>query len=436
MSAVPARLPLSARAGAAVLAFFEGPWLFLLAILALLVAVPLWMAVSQVDQVVRVEGKIIPAGRSQQIQHLEGGIIASISTREGAKVRRGDLLLTIDDTAAGATLSEARIKLNSQRARAVRLEAEARDQSTLVFPPDLARLPVADAERQLFVARRAKLAEDIAVHQGAISQHSSAIEDASQRRSRLLAESETARKRLELEQGMAARGAASKMEVLEAQSREQRLRTEISDAEGAVPKLRASIAEEQARIETARAEASAQAHNDLVSTLEEIDRLRQTITSDADRMKRTEIRAPVDGVVNRITVNTVGGVVKPGEVLIELTPTTQGVLIEARANPRDRGYLHSGLESQIRVSAYDVAELGLLKGSVTEVGADSIVDSKGEPYYQVNVLVQEIPASYAGHPLIPGMTVSADIVTGRRTILAYLLSPIRKFTYAMFRDPR
>ncbi len=415
---------------------FERPQLFLGAMLLLVLALPVWLSTAHVDQVVRVEGRVIPAGRSQQIQHLEGGIVASINTAEGASVRRGDLLLTIDDTTVAATLSEAQIKLNSQRVRAVRLEAEANNQNTLDFPADLANLPVTAAEQSLFQARRAKLNQEIAVHESTIVQHTGEIEEARQRRVRLLAESETATQRLEMQQKMAAQGAASNMDVLEAQSREQRLRTEIGEAESAIPKLEGAIAEERARIATAKAEFGAQAHNDLVAALEEIDGLRQRITGDADRMKRTEIRAPVDGVVNRIAVNTVGGVIKPGENLIELIPTTSGLLIEARARPRDRGYLQIGLDSQIRVSAFDAGEFGLLKGKVTGVGSDSIQDGKNDNYYQVNILVQNVPASYAGHVLVPGMTVTADVVTGRRTILAYLLSPVRKFTYAMFRDPR
>lgn len=414
----------------------ENPRTWLLAIAALLAGLFLWMGCTTIDQVVRVEGKVIPAGRSRQIQHLEGGIVASIDTAEGVPVKRGDLLLTIDNTSVEASLSEVRIKLNSQRVRAARLDAEANGRAALSFPADLAASPVAAAELHLFAARRAKLEQEISVHQSAITQRNADIEEVEQRHGRLVAEKETARQRLEMEQNMAAHGAASRIEVLEAQSRDQRLKTEIGEAEGTVPKLRAAIAEEAARIETARAEFTAQAHNDLVATLEEIDRLRQSMTANADRLRRTEIRAPVDGVVNHISVNTVGGVVKPGETLVELTPTTRAVVVEARASPRDRGYLRVGLEAGVRVSAFDAGELGLLKGRVTEVGSDSQPDTRNDPFYQVNILVDSIPASYGGRDLVPGMVVSADIVTGQRSVLAYLLSPIRKFTYATFRDPR
>ncbi len=402
----------------------------------MIVVLVFWASVARIDQVVRVEGKIIPAGRSQQIQHLEGGIIASINTTEGASVKRGDSLLTIDDTTAGANLSEAEVKINSQRVRIIRLEAETRNKSSLEFPADLASLPVAEAERSLFLSRRSQLDREISIHQNMIRQRQAERDEIEQRRTRLASELATAHQRVSMLAGMESHGAASKLEVLEAQSREQRLRTEISEAEGTLPKLKAGIDEELSRIENAKAEFIAQAHTDMVASLEEAGRLKQIIATATDRMKRTEIRAPIDGVVNRIVVNTRGGVVKPGENLIEITPNTNEILIEARTQPRDRGYLRTGQVSQIRVSAYDVGEFGLLQGNVTEVSADSMLDARNESYYQVNILVKTIPPSYSGLIMVPGMTVTADIVTSKRTVFDYLFSPLRKFTYNMFRDPR
>jgi len=418
------------------IATLESPRFYLYCVLGFLLVLLLWMDIAHIDRVVRIEGKIIPAGRSQQIQHLEGGILSSVNTTEGAHVRRGDILLTVDSTRSEATLTDTQTKLLSQRARAIRLEAEVQGKATLVFPPDLAPLAVAKDELQLFVARRHKLEQEIAVHTSAIAQRSADIEEAGQRKNRLASEIETAHQRVELEKTMAARGATSRMEVLEAQSREQRLNTEIGEATAAIPKLKASINEEQAHIEAIKADFNSQSQSDYLQTTSEIDRLKQSLTMDADRMKRTDVRAPVDGVVNRIAVNTVGGVIKAGENLIELIPQSDEIMIEGKVNPRDRGYLHNGLEANIRVSAFDAGELGILKGQVTEVGADSISDGHTDPYYQVMTRVKVIPDAYLRNNFIPGMTVTVDVVTGKRTILAYLMSPVTKFTYNMFKDPR
>ena len=414
----------------------ESPRFYLSGVLIFLGLLLLWMAFSKIDRVVRIEGKIIPAGRSQQIQHLEGGILSAVNVTEGSHVHRGDVLLSVDSTRTEATLADTRIKLNSQRARVIRLAAEVQHKGTLVFPPDLAPLAVAKDELELFQARRRKLEQEIAVHKSTIDQRNADIEEAQQRRTRLSTELDTAHQRLELQKNMAARGATSRMEVLEAQGREQRLNTEMGEAAAAIPKLNAAISEEQARIETIRADFYSQSQNDFVQATAEVERLKQSLTTDTDRMQRTEVRAPADGVVNRIAVNTVGGVIKPGDNLVELIPQSDEILIEGKVNPRDRGDLHAGLDANIRVSAFDAGELGLLKGQVTEVGADSISDGRTDPYYQVTTRVKHVPSTYLHNNFIPGMTVTVDVVTGKRTVLAYLLAPVTKFTYNMFKDPR
>ncbi len=416
--------------------FLESSRSFICLVALLIVALLVWMSVAEIDRVIRVQGKIIPAGKSQQIQHLEGGILSKISVQEGDLVHKGDLLLTIDNTLAGATLSENKVRLESARVHAARLQAEVDGKDKLDFPDDLASLTIAAAEQRLFEARRASLEQELAVHKSVITQRMAEYAEATSRKERLSSELVTATERTGLVENMARNQAASKLEVLDAKSRQQSLRTQLGDVSSMMPKLQAAIQEAKARIESARSEFKSQAQKELVETLAEIDRLTQVGTAAADRLRRTEIKAPVDGIINAIAVNTVGGVIKPGDRLIEITPFTDSVLVEGRALPRDRGYLKPGLKTEIRVSAYDPAEFGLLEGKVVKVGADSMQDADNQSFYQVNIVVNAIPDKYTGLDLIPGMTVTADVVTGRRTILAYLLSPLRKFSYNMFRDPR
>ncbi|MBC7954125.1 MAG: HlyD family type I secretion periplasmic adaptor subunit [Rhodospirillaceae bacterium] len=414
----------------------EAPRTFLIAILALLALLVLWAWLAVVDQVVRVEGRIVPAGRSQQIQHLEGGIVAAISTSEGAVVHKGDLLLTIDATSAGANLGETEIKLTGQRIRAARLHAESRGLDNLVLPPDLTAPRAADGERQLFLSRRQKLEQELRVFDEQNHQRLAELSEIENRRARLTSELSTARQRSTIMAGLASRNAASRLETLEAQSREQRLASELGDAEGAQPKIRAAIAESRARADEAKARFRSQAQEDLVATQVEIDRLQQTLTAQADRLTRTEVRSPADGVVNRITANTVGGVIKAGDIIVELTPTAGDVQVEARARPSDRGELRPNLEAKVRVSAYDSGALGTLTGRVIEVSADTVPDGKGDPYYRVAIRIDAIPDAYSGKLLAPGMTITGDIVTGRRTVLRHILSPLNKFADNAFRDAR
>lgn len=414
----------------------EEPRTFLLAIMALLALLFLWAALAEVDQVARVDGRVVPAGRAQQIQHLEGGIVAAISTAEGTSVKRGDLLVTIDSTSAGASLSETSVKLNGQRIRAARLEAEARDAAAVDIPRELSANPAVQEELRLFRGHREKLEQELRVFDEQVRHHMAASAEVETRRQRLAGEITTARARSALLGEMSSRGAASRLELLDAQSREQRLSTELGDAESALPKIRASIAEARARADEARARFRAQAQEDLVTTGGEIERLRQILTAQTDRLVRTEVRAPADGVINRLAANTLGGVIRPGDVIVELTPSTMGVLIEAKARPSDRGELRPGLGSRIRVSAYDSGALGTLSGHVQEVSADTVNDSNDEPFFRIGIRVDSLPPAYAGKPLIPGMIVTGDIVTGRRTVLRHLLSPMTKFADNAFRDPR
>lgn len=414
----------------------ENPRHLMRAIGALLLLLLLWAACAEIERVVRVDGRLVPAGKSQQIQHLEGGIVASIDTAEGAVVAKGDRLLTIDNTLADSSVGESQVKLSAERIRAARLKAEAQGDDDFSLPPDLAGSQAASVERQLFVMRKQKSDQEIRVYAEQLQQKAAELNDVVSRKKRLEGELETARQRSAMLSNLVSRNAASQMEVLDAKSREQRLQTEIGDAEGAVPKLRAAIAEMNARVQEARARFRSEAQSELSRSLSEVERLEQILTSQADRLTRTEVRAPVAGVVNRLGVTTVGGVIKPGETIAEITPYTSTLLIEARANPKDRGELRAGLEAHIRVSAHDVASLGVLGGKVVDVGADTIADSKGDSYYRVTLLVDKIPESYGGRLMAPGMTSTGDIVIGKRTVLSYLLSPLNKFAYNAFRDAR
>ncbi|SEH29918.1 membrane fusion protein, adhesin transport system [Magnetospirillum fulvum] len=415
----------------------EAPETYLWLITLLVGVVILWAALASVDRVVRVEGRIIPAGRGQSIQHLEGGIVAAILVQEGAVVRKGEVLIAIDDTTAQTSLAETRGKLDGLRIRAVRLEAEAQGLPTMKGGDILHNnRDLAESEARLFTARRQKLAQETLIFEEQIRQRTAELREIEARQVKLRGELETARERNKLIVGMASRNAASQLEVLDARSREQRLQTELSDAEGSRPKILAAIAESQARSHEAAARYRAEAQSDLSATLVEIERMGNIITGQADRFIRTEVRAPVDGIVNRILSNTVGGVVKPGDTIIEITPSAAEVLVEARARPSDRGDLRVGLPAKVRVSAFDIGELGPLSGHVVEVSADTVPDGKGDPYYRVAILVDHIPQSYFGKKIVPGMTVTADVITGQRTILQYITSPFTRFLFNAFRDAR
>lgn len=434
----PGRLPAGFRAAQAALGPrpLENPRFLLGTVGATLAFLLLWSALAEVERIVRVEGRLVPSGKSQQIQHLEGGIVASIDTSEGAVVAKGERLVTIDNTSADATMSESQGKLASEKMRAARLAAEAEGKDGFQIPPQYAALPAAEVERQLFQTRRNKFEQEQRIYLEQLRQRQAELHESISRRKRLEGELETAKQRSSMLVKLMDKNAASQMEVLDARSREQRLGTEIGDAEASVPKLQAAISELEARVQESRSRFRAEAQTELIKSLGEIERLDQVMTAQSDRLTRTEVKAPVAGVVNRLAVTTVGGVIKPGETIAEITPFTSTLLIEAKANPKDRGELRAGLLAHIRVSAHDAATLGVLGGRVTDVGADTVADAKGEVSYRVTLVVDKLPPSYEGRLMTPGMTVQGDVVIGKRTVLNYLLSPLNKFAYNAFRDAR
>lgn len=423
------------------LADFRGarrPALVVRGVLLTMALIVLWVCLADVDRVVRADARVIPAGRSQLIQHLEGGIVSSISVREGGVVKKGELLLTLSDTRADSMLVERQVKLLGLRARAARLRAESQGGDRVDFPEELAKAAKeADTERELFAVRRQKMQFEVGGAGDQLRQREAGLRELESRRRSLGAEMSVAQQQLAIMSKLIQKNAASQFELLEAEARASKLGTQIGDVESAIPKTRASIQEAQNRVQETMLRYRSDARAELVSADLEISRLEQEIRAESDRVDRTEIRAPVAGIVNRLYLNTVGGVVKSGEPIIELTPVDdRRILLEGSVRPSDRGELHLGLGANVRIAAYDHSVFGILRGKLTEISADTVTDERGGRHYRIQVEVAEVPASYRDKLIAPGMTATADVVTGRRTIFQYLVSPLNRFAYNAFQEPR
>ena len=396
----------------------------------------LWAGLASIDVIVRTEGRIIPAGKSQIIQHLEGGIVRQLLVQEGEVVRAGQPLMELSDIQARSTLGQEQSKLAALRGREARLLAELNGIDSIPFPDDLKDMDVRRAETDAWRARRARLSEEIRVLHDQGAQKRGEISESGSRRQNLIGELEVAQKQFRVIDGLRKSGAASELEVLEAQSRVQRLSSQIAEAGAAVPRLRAGEAETESRVAEVRARFRSEASSELTQVRADLEKSNLEVGSNADRLNRNSVRAPVSGFINRLAVTTVGGVVRPGEVLMEITPDDQRVVIEARARPNDRANLRRGLPARVRLGAYDYATFGAMDGEVAEVSADTLIDEKEGRYYRVRI--EAAAASGLRQPLeiVPGMTASADIVVGKRTVLSYVLSPLLKFRDGAFRDPR
>lgn len=415
-------------------ASMETPRVFVLALSAALLAGLAWACLAPIARVVRGDGRVVPSTHSQIIQHLEGGIVSEILVHEGQQVNRGSVLLRIRDVQASAAQGEGESKLDHLKARVASLQAQATG-TALSVPAGLnAQAPSVQSEIAAFAARQAQVNRELAVMNEQATQRRGEIQEAQTKLVNLRNELKIAQDQQRIVAGLLAQNAASTLESLDAQSRVQRLESSIRETEALLVRLRGAASEAQARISEYTARYRSEASSELATSQLELERTQQQMRSQSDRIARTEVRAPVDGIVNHVFVNTLGGVVRPGEQLVELTPAADNVLIEGRFRPSDRGEIHPGLPAKIRFSAYDYAEDGPLVGVVEEVSADTIADERGERYYRVTVRVPHTAG--AAKPVIAGMTATVDLVVGERRAIRYLLSPILRFRESAFHEAR
>lgn len=417
------------------------PRLAVLACAVLLVLLVVWSIFAPIDMVVRGNGRIVASEHNQVIQHLEGGIVSAILVREGAAVKKGQTLISIADVRANADLGEGRVKILGLRARIARLSAEASGAASLQMPDDLARDdPAVQSEQAAFAARSAKLMQELSVLREQAAQRQAELGEAVSRQKSQTGELDLAQRQYKLIHNMLERNAASQLEDIQAASRVQDAQSKLAATNAMIPRLNAAIAEAQAKLGEASSRFRSDARTDLTVAETELARLQEEIKSRNDRVSRSEVKAPMDGVVNRVLINTVGGVVKPGDPIIEMTPSDDKLVIEARISPTDRAELVTGARARVKVSAYDYGVYGAMDGVVTEISADTVPDEgnpRGERSYRIKIEVQrgsgELQRNLA---LMPGMTASADIIVGRRTVWRYLMSPLSRFGQGALREPR
>ncbi len=395
-----------------------------------------WAGISEIDVIVRTEGQIIPAGKSQIVQHLEGGIVEKILTQEGEVVVSGQPLMELSDIQNRSSLEQEQSKLDALRGREARLLAELKGHNTIDFPKELKDPNVIHVETTAWQARRDQLTEEVKVLQALSMQKKNELTEVNSKQKNLLEELVLANKKHHVIEDLRENNAASELEVLDSQMRIQRLKSQISEATNTIPRLQAAQSESESRVKEATARFRAEASAALTQVREELETSSHGIGTSVDRLARNIVRSPVAGLINKLNITTIGAVVRPSEILLEITPSDQRIIIQTRSNPDDRAHLRRGLPARVRVGAYDYSTYGTFEGHVTDVSADTLTDENGMRYYRVNVEVDvSILASRARQPgvLMPGMAASADITVGKRTILSYILSPILEFRDGAFR---
>ncbi|WP_024304354.1 HlyD family type I secretion periplasmic adaptor subunit [Pseudogulbenkiania sp. MAI-1] len=409
------------------------PRFFVWLLLAIVLAALVWAGIAQVDEVARGEGKVVPSSQIQRIQSLDGGVVSEILVREGARVQKNQLLLKIDSTRFESSLNENRAQYLSLLAKAARLRAITNG-TPFVVPPEVQREApdIGLHEMELYGSKRRELEANMSIARQQLAQRNQELVEVRARREQAEQGLGYTSKELQVTRPLRETGAVSDVDLLRLERDVSRFRGERDMAAAQIPKIQAAIAEAQRKIEEVELSFRNQASAELSDTLAKLSSLTETRVALNDRVKLAELRSPVNGTVKQLLVNTIGGVVQPGKDIVEIVPTEDTLLLEARILPRDIAFLHPGQKAFVRFTAYDFAIYGGLDATLEQIGADTVTDDKGNAFYVVRVRTRKSYLGNASRPIIPGMVAEVDIMTGKKSILSYLLKPVlRAHSYAM-----
>lgn len=411
-------------------------WL-LWSIAGVFVVLFVWAALAEVDTVTRAEGRVIPSAKLQVIQNLEGGIVAEILVKPGQRVNAGDKLVALSPVQFDAEKQSRLQQVLAMQARAARLNAQISG-SKPVFNAEI-KAHAADvvvAETAAWQSRQAEQQAQVSVLDAQIEQKNRELQEAQ-------ISLKSARQGLDLGREeratvarMVERGLEPRLELvrLDRALAEQEARVDIAPV--TIERLRASIVEMQSRRAAAVGQFRSEALADLNRTMADLNALAQSMPALADKVARTEIKAPMKGVVNRVFVSTIGGIVKPGDSIVEIVPGDDQLVVEALVLPKDIGFTKIGQPAKVKITAFDYAIFGSMDGQVVNISADAVPNEKGEAFYQVRIetrtpIIEAIDRKLA---IIPGMQAQVDIVTGKRTILQFLSKPLVALKENAFRE--
>ncbi|WP_039032032.1 HlyD family type I secretion periplasmic adaptor subunit [Leclercia adecarboxylata] len=408
------------------------------AIFAFFIAMILWASLASIDEVTRGEGRAIPSSRLQKVQNLEGGIVAEVFVHEGEVVKAGAPLLRLDDTQFRSNAGESEADRLALQARIQRLTAQLNDATILTLAPEIVKQApdIASGEMELFASVNKRIQSELAGLNEQLIQKKQELLDfqgkASQyRRSLALQQQEVA-----MSEPLVAKGAISKVEVL-------RLRRGVVETQGqldsvtlAIPRAEAAIKEIESKVGETRGRYRSEALGQLNEARTDLSKIEASGKAISDRVNRTLVTSPVRGVVQQLMVNTIGGVIQPGNDLVEIVPLDDKLLVEAKIRPQDIAFLRPGQEATVKFTAYDYTIYGGLKGTLEQISPDTVTDKDGKSFYVIRLRTDKNHLGTDEKPLliIPGMVASVDIITGKKTVMAYLLKPILRARAEAFHE--
>ncbi len=399
----------------------------LYAVALVIVSLIAWANYAEIDERTQGSGRMIPSQQIQVVQNLEGGIIREIRVHEGDSVKKGQTLVIIDNTGAGSSFAESKSVINELRARVVRLQAEAGIKSFnagSAGAADIKELLV--KEKRLYDTNIIRKKSEIGILEQRLEQRRIELAGTRLEIKSLESSRKMMAREIELTEPMFEKRLVSELEFIQLKQKVLDKKHEHESAIKNAESLVSKIKEAENQIQEIESRHRGEAQEELNKALAEIERMRENQVAIEDRVTRTNVRSPVDGTVKQLLINTVGGVVRPGMDIIEIVPYEKRLLVEAKIRPSDIAFLYPGLKAIVKLTAYDFAIYGGLDGAVVHISADTITDERQEEFYLVRIMTDK---NYLGTEtnkkhIIVGMTAQVDIITGKKTIMQYLMKPI------------
>jgi membrane fusion protein, adhesin transport system len=394
--------------------------------IVVLIVLTAWSGLTKIDEITRGEGRVIPSQQVQIIQSYDGGIVSELLVHEGETVVKGQALVRIDQTRAVSSLRENRSQYLSLLAKQSRLAALASGTEFVQDEEIKTEMPALYAQEYLlYVSGKTELADQVAVANEQVTQRERELAETYARLEQAERGYELTSRELEVTKPLRESGAVSEVDLLRLEREASRLLGDRNQAREQVGRVKSAIAEAKRKIVEIESGFRNKVRTELSETTAKLNALIEVSVALDDKVKQSVLKAPVNGTVSRLFYNTVGGVIQPGKEVLELVPTDDALVLETKIQPRDIAFVGLNQPAAVKLTAYDYTIYGTMEAKVMSVAADSIVDEKGNAFYIVKVQTLK-PSLGKDLPIIPGMVAQVDIITGKKSVLAYLLKPVLK----------
>ncbi len=397
----------------------ENDWNYRVVVYPIVVFVTLfliWASFSSVDEQVRGEGKVVPSSQSKVLQHLEGGIVEEIYAKEGQRVKKGDFIYKLKNSNTSSDSKQKEIELNALKYKKTRLQA--------LINFDKKFTSESKNEMDIFNSQMQNFNEELSILQNTLDQNRLEKKKKLSHLKNLQSELKIAKENLSIVKKLLKKGAASKQQYLTEMAKYQSLITEISELKSSIPIIKQKIKTALTKTKSLKSEKKSKWLKELSQVDLQIEKLTQSNIASSDRESRKVVISPVNGIVKKLYFHTIGGIIKSGDKIAEITPMDDVLVIESKIKTNDRGQIWVDQNVSVEITAYNYAKYGLLKGKLVSISPDSFIDRNGESYYQVKIKAKDYKFAQ-DKPIMPGMVAMVNIKTGSKTIMEYILKPLK-----------